>query len=123
MNPSAPAAPSAPLTDTAEFVAVNFISCKPEYRDRFETLFRSRAHAIERAPGFHRMLVLQPQREGGDYLVVSYWDDQAAFDRWRTSPEFAEGHRRGFEDVKRAREAGQEPPMTSRMETYAVLCR
>lgn len=107
----------------AEYVAVNFIACTPEYRERFETLFKSRAHAIDRAPGFHRMLVLQPEREGGDYLVVSYWDDKAAFDHWRTSPEFAEGHRRGFEDVRKAREAGQTPPMTSRMETYSVLCR
>jgi heme-degrading monooxygenase HmoA len=107
----------------AEFVAVNFISCQSDYRERFEMLFKSRAHAIERAPGFHHMLVLKPQTEGGDYLVVSYWDDQAAFDHWRKSPEFAEGHRRGFEDVKKAREAGQTPPMTSRMELYSVLCR
>ena len=69
------------------------------------------------------MLVLQPDREGGDYLVVSYWDNREAFDQWKTSPEFAEGHRRGFEDVRRAKEAGQKPPMTSRMETYQVLCR
>lgn len=108
---------------TAEFVAVNFIACEPEYRDRFEALFRSRAHAIDKAPGFHHMLVLQPEREGGDFLVVSYWNDRASFDRWRTSPEFAEGHRRGFEDVRKAKESGGKPPMTSRMETYKVLCR
>jgi heme-degrading monooxygenase HmoA len=103
------------------FVAVNFISCEGSYRERFEKLFRSRAHAIDRAPGFKRMFVLRPDRGEGDYLVVSHWESREAFDHWRTSPEFAEGHRRGFEDLRQARERGEQPPMTSRMETYEVL--
>lgn len=106
----------------AEFVAVNFIHCEADYRDRFEALFKSRAHAIDRAPGFLRMSVLAPTREGGDFLVVSFWTSGAAFEAWSRSPEFAEGHRRGFADVKAARERGETPPMTSRMETYSVLC-
>jgi heme-degrading monooxygenase HmoA len=107
----------------AGFVAVNFIGCQDSYRERFESLFRSRAHAIDRAPGFLSMLVLRSDRPEGDYLVVSLWTDRAAFDHWRSSPEFAEGHRRGFEDVKHARERGEQPPMTSRMETYEVFAR
>jgi len=105
------------------FVAVNFIACTPEYRPRFETLFASRAHAIDGAPGFLEMRVLRPDREGSEYLVVSHWSDRAAFDAWRTSPAFLEGHRRAFEDLKVAREAGQPAPMTSRFETYDVVCR
>ena len=104
------------------FVAVNFIHCESSYRERFEELFRTRAHAIDLLPGFIAMRVLQPQAEGGDYLVVSEWGSRDAFDGWRKSPEFLEGHRRGFEDVRAAREAGLTPPMTSRFETYTVLC-
>jgi heme oxygenase (mycobilin-producing) len=104
-----------------EFVAVNFISCQDSYRERFEQLFRSRAHAIDRVPGFRHMVVLRPERAGGDYLVVSFWLDRGAFDAWRKAPEFAEGHRRGFEDVRQAREQVGQPPMTSRMETYEIL--
>lgn len=121
-NPNPTIAVTAEPESAAEFVAINFITCEDEYRERFETLFKSRVHAIDRAPGFRRMQVLRPGREGGDYLVVSHWESQAAFDHWRTSPEFAEGHRRGFEDVRRAREEGRKAPMTSRMETYSVLC-
>jgi hypothetical protein len=66
--------------------------------------------------------VLKPQRDGGDYLVVSFWSSGDAFTAWSRSPEFLEGHRRGFADVKAARERGEAPPMTSRMETYGVLC-
>jgi heme-degrading monooxygenase HmoA len=119
---TAPEAAAAAATASAGFVAINSITCTEAYRPRFEQLFRSRVHAIDKAPGFLRMVVLKPQREGGDYLVVSFWKDGAAFDHWRTSPEFAAGHRRGFEDLKAARERGEAPPMSSRMETYEVLC-
>jgi heme-degrading monooxygenase HmoA len=103
-----------------DFVAINTISCREDYRERFEVLFKSRAHAIDRAPGFRRMFVLRPD-EAGDYLVVSFWSNREAFDSWRTSPEFAEGHRRGFADVREAKERGEQPPMTSRMRTYEIL--
>ena len=119
---ASPAVTTATPTPTAEFVAINYITCDADYRERFEQLFKSRAHAIEKAPGFRRMLVLKPELADGAYQVVSYWDDRAAFDHWRTSPEFAEGHRRGFADVAAAREAGRKPPMSSRMETFSVLC-
>lgn len=104
-----------------DFVAVNFIACQDDYRERFETLFKSRAHAIDKAPGFRRMFVLRPDQTGGDYLVVSVWEHRQAFDAWRTSPQFIEGHRRGFDDVRRAKEAGATAPMTSRMQTYEIL--
>jgi heme-degrading monooxygenase HmoA len=105
-----------------DFVAINSITCDEPYRQRFEELFRSRAHAIDRAPGFRHMYVLQPETGGAPYLVVSFWDGRASFDAWRASPEFAEGHRRGFADVRGARERGEKPPMTSSMETYRILC-
>ena len=110
-----------PAPQSGEFVAVNFISCSDGYRPRFEELFRSRAHAIDALPGFKHMVVLRPDREGGDYLVVSFWADRSSFDAWRSSPAFAAGHRRGFEDIKAAREREEAPPMTSRMETYEIL--
>lgn len=104
------------------FVAVNFIHCESDYVSRFEELFRSRAHAIDRIPGFISMRVLKPSAPGGDYLVVSEWSDSGAFESWQRSPEFLEGHKRGFADVRAAREEGRTPPMTSRFETYSVLC-
>ena len=106
----------------AEFVAINSIICNESYRERFEALFRSRAHAIDGLPGFRNMVVLKPNHDGEAYLVVSYWDDRASFENWHASSAFAEGHRRGFEDVRQARERGEESPMTSRMQTYEVLC-
>lgn len=105
------------------FVAINYITCEETYRERFEELFKSRAHAIDRMPGFVDMKVLKPQRPGDDYLIVSHWDSQEAFKTWTSSPEFIEGHKRGFEDIRKAKEEGRKAPMSSTFRTYEVLAR
>ena len=103
------------------FVAINYITCQPEYAGRFEELFGSRAKAIDTMPGFIDMMVLKPSKAGEPYLVVSHWESEAAFKMWTNSPEFIEGHKRGFEDIRRAKEAGQPSPMSSDFKTYQVL--
>ncbi|MCX7992120.1 MAG: antibiotic biosynthesis monooxygenase [Fimbriimonadales bacterium] len=105
------------------FVAINYITCKPEYRERFEYLFKTRARAIDRLPGFRGMYVLRPQQEDDAYLVVSHWDSEAHFRAWLQSPEFLEGHKRGFEDIREAKARGEEPPMRSDFRTYEVITR
>jgi len=110
-------------SSTTGFVAINTIHCREEYLDRFETLFQTRAKAIDRRPGFRSMEVLKPAAEGQPYLVVSHWDDEASFRAWVGSEEFHEGHKRAFEDLRLAKEQGHEAPMTSQMATYHVLTR
>jgi heme-degrading monooxygenase HmoA len=105
------------------FVAINYISCKPHYRERFEQLFATRAGAIDRMPGFKFMEVLKPQDEGDTYLIVSHWESEDNFKTWTKSPEFIEGHKRGFEDIKTAKQKGEEPPMSSSFKTYEVIAR
>lgn len=107
----------------AGFVAVNTIHCRADYTQRFECLFCSRAKAIDRMTGFLAMHVLKCKTPDEPYLVVSYWTDEAAFKAWVGSPEFHEGHKRAFADLKAAKLAGNEPPMTSDFHTYDVLAR
>jgi heme oxygenase (mycobilin-producing) len=103
-----------------KFVAINYIHCEPDYQNRFEELFASRAHAIDRMPGFVDMQVLKPNGEG-DYLIVSHWSSEEAFKTWTSSPEFIEGHKRGFEDIKQAKAQGLKSPMSSSFKTYKVI--
>lgn len=103
------------------FVAINYITCESSYIARFKELFMSRAHAIDRLPGFISMQVLEPKANAEPYLVVSQWKSEEAFGSWLKSPEFIEGHRRAFEDMKRAKEEDQKPPMHSKFVTYSVL--
>ncbi len=105
-----------------DFVAINYIKCEDHYRERFEQLFATRAHAIDRMPGFINMEVLKPSDQG-DYLIVSHWESEEQFKKWTSSPEFLEGHKRGFEDIRKAREEGKTPPMTSSFKTYQVITR
>ena len=104
------------------FVAINYIDCEPHYIERFEELFGKRAHAIDRLPGFRDMQVLKP-KEGGSYLVVSFWDNEDSFKQWTGSPEFLEGHKRAFADMAAARSEGKTPPMKSTFKTYDVIAR
>ena len=104
------------------FVAVNYIRCEDHYRSRFEELFGSRAHAIDQLPGFVNMEVLKPNQDG-EYLIVSRWESEEAFQQWTKSPAFLEGHKRGFEDLKLARERGEKPPMSSSFKTYQVIAK
>lgn len=108
------------------FVAVNYITCREDYQERFEELFRSRVGAIDSMPGFVRMQVLRPRESGAErtaYLVVSEWDSETDFKRWTKSEAFEKGHRRGFADLKSARETGEAPPMKSEFVTYDVITR
>lgn len=108
-------------TTALGFVAVNYIDCSEQYVPRFEELFSSRVGAIDTLPGFRHMHVLKPQRASDAYLIVSYWDDESCFHAWTRSPAFLEGHKRGFDDIRKAREQGLEPPMKSTFKTYEIL--
>lgn len=103
------------------FVAINYITCKEDYRERFEELFATRAKAIDLMPGFKNMHVLKPNETQGDYLIVSHWESEDNFKEWTSSPAFLEGHKRGFEDIAKAKQAGLEPPMRSSFKTYNVI--
>jgi len=72
-------------------------------------------------PGFVRMKVLRAHDSDEPYLVVSEWTDEASFRAWVGSPEFHEGHKRGFEDLAEAKARGEESPMSSTFTTYSVL--
>ena len=102
------------------YVAINYISCTDQYKERFEFLFGSRVGAIDRMPGFRNMQVLKPT-DNSEYLIISHWDSEGDFQKWTGSAEFLEGHRRGFEDIKKARSEGKEPPMKSVFKTYQVI--
>lgn len=104
-----------------QFVAINYISCSADYRSRFEELFASRAHAIDTMSGFINMHVLRPATEGDDYLIVSYWETEKAFKDWTGSESFRAGHKRGFEDLAKARQEGRPAPMSSSFKTYGII--
>lgn len=111
------------MSKEKNFVAINYITCKDHYKPRFEELFASRKGAIDHMPGFNHMEVLKPNADDDVYLIVSHWESEESFQQWTKSPAFLEGHKRGFEDLKKARERGEEAPMASSFKTYNVISR
>lgn len=111
------------MENNHQFVAINYIDCNTDYKQRFEELFGTRAHAIDRMPGFKSMQVLKPQDGQSSYLIVSFWETEEHFKTWTSSPEFLEGHKRGFADIAKAKAEGKEAPMKSSFKTYEVIAR
>ncbi|MDW8358299.1 antibiotic biosynthesis monooxygenase [Thermus sp.] len=97
------------------FVVMNRIPVKPEYADRFEEVFRTRARLVDRMPGFIRNLVLRPKDPEDPYIVMTFWESEEAFRAWTESPEFREGHARSSTLPK---EAFRGP---NRLETFSVF--
>ena len=85
----------------------NRLSVAEGRRIDFEGRFRTRAHLVDRAPGFVRNEVQRPrpmhfdheaggfvddpQREGF-YEVKTWWESLDDFAAWTRSPEFREAH-------------------------------
>jgi heme-degrading monooxygenase HmoA len=105
------------------FVAINYITCRDEYRERFELLMSSRTRAIDTMPGFIKMEVLKPINAINDYLIISHWKSEEDFSAWKASPQFMEGHKRGFSDMAKAKREGLESPMKSNFKTYTMLAQ
>ncbi|WP_338084890.1 antibiotic biosynthesis monooxygenase [Deinococcus radiodurans] len=73
----------------------NRIFVNPERAAAFEERFRRRPRRVDRQPGFIADHVLRPTQAGDPYVVLSFWDSRAAFEAWRTSPGFKDGHKGG----------------------------
>lgn len=74
------------------YVVANRVPVAAEWREQFEERFRARASQVDRHPGFVRMEILRPEAEDGVYVVLTHWQDKAAFESWIGSPDFRASH-------------------------------
>jgi heme-degrading monooxygenase HmoA len=71
----------------------NRISVAAGYAAEFERRFTERESTLREQPGFIRRLVLRPT-SGAVYVVMTFWADHAAFERWTRSEDFRRSHAR-----------------------------
>ena len=76
-----------------QYVVANRVPVKPEFHQEFEERFRRRAGEVEKQPGFVRMEILRPVAEDGMYIVLTHWQDKAAFEAWPRSDDFKAAHK------------------------------
>jgi heme oxygenase (mycobilin-producing) len=98
------------------FVMMNRMVVPEEHREKFEHMFATRAKAVDRRPGFVRAQILRP-KHGNEYIVMTHWESEAAFEGWVGSAEYKEGHQR----VGEFRDADGHSRLTSKVEKYEVF--
>ncbi len=98
------------------FVMMNRMTVPHKDREHFEHLFKTRAKAVDRRPGFIRAEILCPTG-GNTYIVMTHWKDKQSFLNWTKSEEYKEGHRR----VDDFRDKDGKMRLTSEVEMYEVF--
>ncbi len=86
------------------YVVANRVYVKPEWSKEFETRFRDRAGEIDKQPGFLQLHVIKPVDGDSPYVVLTTWQDEAAFDTWVGSEDFRASHQHPMR-----KEASSEP--------------
>ena len=74
------------------YVVANRVFVAPGWVEQFEERFRRRAGQVDKQEGFVRMQILRPVDNKSPYVVLTAWQDEAAFNRWVGSEDFKLAH-------------------------------
>jgi len=74
-------------------IKINAITVPADSGDELAKRFAARAGAVDDQDGFEGFELLQPTDGRHQWLVITRWRDDAAFDAWVNSPAFGAGHR------------------------------
>lgn len=73
-------------------IKINALTVPPEAGDELAHRFAARAGAVDDRDGFEGFELLRPTDGRTQWLVVTRWRDEAAFEAWTNSQAFAHGH-------------------------------
>ena len=73
-------------------VVCNRIPVNPEYAEAFEARFKEREGLVDGMDGFISFQILRPTQPEQPYVVMTFWEDRAAFDAWTNSDAFKQQH-------------------------------
>lgn len=74
-------------------IKINAITVPEGAGDELAGRFAARVGAVDGQPGFEGFDLLKPNDGRLQWLVVTRWVDEAAFQTWVSSPSFAHGHK------------------------------
>ena len=74
-------------------IRINAITVPAQTGDVLAHRFAARAGAVDGAEGFEGFELLKPTDGRDQWLVITRWRDEDAFNAWVASPAFADGHR------------------------------
>lgn len=73
-------------------VVMNVVTVPTAGAAGFEAAFAARERRLSEVPGFAGFELLR-RDTGGEYVVLSRWESQEAFDAWRRSDHFKQAHK------------------------------
>jgi heme-degrading monooxygenase HmoA len=73
-------------------IKINAITVPAEAGDELASRFAARVGAVDHADGFEGFELLRPTDDRREWLVITRWRDDDAFNAWVSSPAFAHGH-------------------------------
>src|ERR1044072_5502489 len=74
-------------------IKINAITVPAGAGDELAHRFAAPAGGVDGADGFEGFELLRPTDDREQWLVLTRWRDEDAFQAWVDSPSFAEGHR------------------------------
>ena len=77
------------------YVVINAITVPAAQADELAKRFAGRAGMVESADGFEHFELLRPADGREQWLVMTTWCDEAAFEAWRASASFGQAHAEG----------------------------
>ncbi len=103
------------LPTMGSVIKINAITVPEGAGDELAHRFAARAGAVDDAEGFEGFELLRPTDDRTQWLVLTRWRDEEAFQAWVESPSFAEGHRSAVE-----RAGGDAPkPVSTHSEVWS----
>ena len=76
------------------FVVCNRVKVNPQHIAVFEEMFLSRAHAVDKTPGFVSFQLLRSEKPADSYIVMVTWESKQHYHDWVKSDAFKHGHSR-----------------------------
>lgn len=89
-------------------VKINAITVPAERADDMAQRFAARAGEVGKSEGFEEFQLLRPDDDRTTWLVYTRWRDEGAFEAWRTSQAFSQGHGHGQSAESRPAATGSE---------------
>lgn len=104
-------------------VRINALDVPEGMRDVLEERFSKRAGEVDKTPGFEEFELLRPTDGSDRYFVYTRWADEASFDAWMNSRQFAEGHARAGGGDGEERPAGGPAATGNEFLSFDVVLR
>jgi heme-degrading monooxygenase HmoA len=73
-------------------IKINAMTVPEDGGDELAKRFAARAGAVDNQDGFEGFELLRPTDDRRQWLVVTRWRDESAFEAWVNSPAFSHGH-------------------------------